>query len=103
MRTFIIGNENAILGFALVGVDGQVINDPDEMDKTLDYCLADKTIGLILVTSDVADLARERIDELKVKSLTPLVVEVPGETETRTYPALKEFVQGAVGISLGGR
>ncbi|NLG48651.1 MAG: Vacuolar H+transporting two-sector ATPase F subunit [Chloroflexi bacterium] len=102
MRTFVIGNENAVLGFSLVGVDGRVIHNAAEVNQALDNCLEDKTVGLILVTADAADLARERIDELKVTSLTPLVVEVPGEKAGWTYPSLKEFVQGAVGIRLGG-
>lgn len=102
MRTFVIGNENAVLGFSLVGVDGRVIHDAKDLQEALDNCLADKTVGLILVTSDVADLARQRIDDLKVTSLTPLIVEIPGEKADSAYPSLKEFVQGAVGIRLGG-
>jgi len=102
MRTFVIGNENAVLGFALVGVDGRVIHDAAGLREALDNCLGDKTVGLILVTSDVADMARQRIDDLKVTSLTPLVVEIPGEKAGKAYPSLKDFVQGAVGIRLGG-
>lgn len=101
MRTFVIGNENCVLGFALAGVGGQVVRSAEELHKALDECLQDKSIGLLLVSLDVANLARERIDRLKVESQTPLVVEIPGQAKDEAYPSLKDFVQRAIGISLG--
>ncbi len=103
MRTYVIGNEDCVLGFSLVGVSGHIVRNAIEMRKALDDCKSDKTIGLLLVTADVAAWAREQIDMLKVSSLAPLVVEIPGEAAgTTSYSSLKEFVQRAVGISLGG-
>jgi V/A-type H+/Na+-transporting ATPase subunit F len=102
MRTYVIGNEDAVLGFSLVGVDGASAHDADELVQVLTRALDDKTIGLILVTSDVAQFSRERIDALKVSSLEPLVVEIPGEKAGTPTPSLKEFVQRAVGVNLGG-
>lgn len=103
MKAFVIGNENAVLGFSLVGVDGRVVHDSAEVEAALDSCLADKTIALVLVTSDVATLAGERMEKLQVTSVLPLVAEIPGEQghETRA-DSLKELVQRAVGVHLGG-
>jgi len=102
MRIFVIGNQDAVLGFSLVGVDGRIASDAQEVQEALTTCLADRTIGLLLITSDAAVLARERVDELKVNSLAPLVVEVPGQRSGEEPPSLKDLVQRAVGISLGG-
>lgn len=102
MRTFVIANENCVLGFSLVGVEGRVVHNATELERVLAAGLADRTIGLILVSSDVADFSRERIDTLKIESSSPLVVEIPAQTEDSTYPSLREFIQSAVGISLGG-
>ena len=102
MRVFVIGNDDCVLGFSLVSVDGEIVRDGNELRAALDRCLADKTIGLLLVAADVAQWARERIDALKVSSLVPLVVEIPGQEEFTTYPSLQNFVQQAVGIRLGG-
>ena len=101
MRAYVIGNENCVLGFSLAGVGGQHVRDYAGLSEALSACLSDKTIGLVLVTSDVADFARDRIDALKVSSLTPLVVEIPSEESDRSYPSLQDFVQRAVGIRLG--
>lgn len=102
MRIFVIGNQDAVLGFSLVGVDGRIVAGAQEVQDALNVCLADRTIGLLLITSDAAQFARERVDELKVNSFAPLVVEVPGQNTGEEPPSLKDLVQRAVGISLGG-
>jgi V/A-type H+/Na+-transporting ATPase subunit F len=102
MRIFVIGNEDCVLGFALVGVAGQAVYDKAEAERVLDACLADKSIVLLLMTSDVAQWTRERVDILKVNTTLPLVVEIPGEGEQIGALSLKEYVQRAIGLSLGG-
>lgn len=103
MRIEVIGNPHCVLGFSLAGITGHIVHNPDELALTLKEALSDKEIGMLLVSSDVAVWARERIDLLKVNSIKPLVVEVPGETTETSYPSLKEFVQRSVGVSLGGK
>jgi len=102
MRTYVLGNENCVLGFSLVHVDGTCVRDKASFDRELNVALADESIGMLLISADVAAWSQERIDDLKVKSLRPLVVEVPGEQSHQTFPSLQEFVQRAVGIRLGG-
>lgn len=102
MRILVIGSQDAVLGLSLVGVDGRIVADAQQVKEALDASLADRTVGLLLITSDVAEFARERIDALKVSSFAPLVVEVPGPGMGEQPPSLKDLVQRAVGISLGG-
>jgi len=102
IRTFVIGNENAVLGLALMGVEGKVVTSAREVDEALATALADKSIGILLITSEAATMARERVDALKVGSFTPLVVEVPGQGQAATYRSFREFVQRVVGVNLGG-
>lgn len=101
MKTYVIGNEDAILGFSLVGIQGRAVRDSAELEAALQACLADKAIGLLLITGDVAQFARERIDALRLSSLAPLVVEIPGSQGEAPGPSFREFVQRAVGVSLG--
>jgi len=103
MRTFVIGNENAVLGFSLVGIDGRIVRNSAELENALNRCLADKTIALVLLTSDVIPFAQERVERLQVSSVSPLVVAIPGEHNGETTAgSLKDLVQRAVGIRLGG-
>ena len=53
-----------------------------------------------MTNSLVASLARARVDRLKVNNISPLVVEVPGP-DGWLMRTMRDFVQSAVGISLG--
>jgi len=102
-RIFAIGNDDCILGLSLIGIEGQAVRDRQELQDALDAHLRDESIGLLLVTEDVAAWERERIDGLKAQLSTPLVVEIPGLTEDPHRPSLREFAQRAAGIRLGDR
>ncbi len=102
MRMYVIGNQDAVLGFSLVGVSGRVVRDTASLEKALSQCMEDKTIGLVLVTSDVSDLSRQHVDTMKATSLSPLVIEIPGEATGASLPSMKELVQQVLGVRLGG-
>jgi V/A-type H+-transporting ATPase subunit F len=101
LRTMVIGNENCVLGYSLLGIAGRVANTPEEMDKALSAVLATANIGILLISSEVAALSRARVDRLKVNSIRPLVVEIPGQDASKGLRSLKDLVQAAVGISIG--
>jgi V/A-type H+-transporting ATPase subunit F len=99
MNLYVLGNQDAVWGFALTGVHGQVISTPDELHQALDSILGDKDVGIVLVTEDVADLARQRVDELVIRSRIPIVVEIPGpEGTSPERPSLSELIRRTIGI-----
>jgi len=102
MRLYVIGNDDCVLGFSLVGVDGRAVHNEEALDQALDAAMSDPTIGLLLVTRDVAMWQRERIDQMKVTGLTPLVVEIPGEGREQETASLHDLAQRAIGVRLGG-
>lgn len=101
MRILVIGHPEAVLGFSLVGVHGQVATSADEVNQALDDALASPEVGIILVTEDVARLIEPRMAQLKLHSTVPLIVEIPGPGGLRSdQPSLNEVVQQATGIKL---
>ena len=101
MKVLVIGNQQAVLGFSLVGVEGRAASDVAEVRQALDDALATPDVGIILVTEDVARLISARMDQLKLRSTVPLVVEIPGpEGVSADQPSLGEVVRRAIGIKL---
>jgi V/A-type H+-transporting ATPase subunit F len=101
MKVLVIGHPEAVLGFSLVGVHGQVATSAAEVDQALDGALSASGIGIILVTEDVADLIKGRMEQLKLRSTVPLVVEIPSPQGVRPDQlSLGEIVQRAIGIKL---
>ncbi len=101
MKIWVIGHREAVLGFSLAGVDGHTVTSAEEANKALDEALASKDIGIILVTQDVAQMLQERVENLKLHSTIPLVVEIPSPAGVpEDQPSLSELVLKAIGIKL---
>ena len=99
MKLYVLGNQDAVWGFALTGVHGQVVSTSAELHQALNAVLDDKEVGIVLVTEDVADLARQRVDELVIRSRVPIVVEIPGpEGTSPERPSLSELIRRTIGI-----
>ena len=101
MKLLVIGNQDAVWGFALAGVRGQIVNTAKELDRAIDAALADEEVGIVLVTEDAANLARQRVESLMVRRATPLVVEIPGpEGPSPDRPSLSDVIRRTVGVKI---
>jgi V/A-type H+-transporting ATPase subunit F len=97
----VIGGEDAVWGFALAGVRGRVVKSDKELNLALDDVLANKTVDIVLVTEDVADWARQRVDTLKIRSTQPLVIEIPGPAgPDPDQPTLSEIIRRTIGVKI---
>ena len=101
MKLLVIGHPQAVLGFSLAGVGGKVASTPAEANQALDYALATPDVGIILVTEDVSAMIEARMDQLKMHSTVPLVVEIPAPGGPPPgKPSLSEVVRRAIGIKI---
>ena len=101
MKVLVIGHPDAVLGFSLAGVNGKAVTTAEDANQALDEAFAAKDVGIILVTQDVAGLIQTRMDDLKLHSTVPLVVEIPSpEGVSPDQPSLSEIVLRAIGIKL---
>ncbi len=101
MKFMVIGHPQAILGFSLVGVQGIVASTPDEVNEAIDKAFNEPEVGIVLVTDDSARLISARMDQLRLRSTIPLVVEIPGPGSTHSdRPALSEIVFRAIGVRI---
>jgi V/A-type H+-transporting ATPase subunit F len=101
VKVLVVGHPEAVLGFSLAGVDGRSVQNAEQANRALDEALATKDVGIVLVTKDVARLMQARMDDLKLHSTVPLIVEIPGpEGVSPDEPSLSEMVLRAIGIKL---
>jgi vacuolar-type H+-ATPase subunit F/Vma7 len=78
MKLLVIGSAPAVWGFSLAGVAGQIVGTEEELEGALENAFSTPDLGIILITSDVVDLSRERISNLIARSELPLIVEIMG-------------------------
>ncbi len=99
MEYFVLGDEDTVLGFSLVGVAGRVVSDADDARAAFRDVIDDGTTGIIVITEPVAGLIRETVDAYLFTSDFPLILEIPdrhGRDPER--PGLREVVNQAIGI-----
>ena len=77
MRYYIIGDEDAVLGFGLVGVEGAVARSADQAREVFSGVLEQSDIGIIIITERVADLIRPQVDRFIFTRSFPLILEIP--------------------------
>jgi len=101
MKYFIIGDEDAVLGFGMVGVRGKIVRSGEEARRAFEQALDDNTIGIIIITERIADSIRHIVDKYIFSERFPLLVEIPdreGPKEGR--PGIRDMVNAAIGIKL---
>ncbi len=101
MKYFIIGDEDSVLGFGMVGVEGQSVETAEEADRAFNAVLQDNSVGVLIITEVCADMIREKVDTYLFSEQFPLIVEVPDKNgKSPGRPGLRQMVNEAIGISL---
>ncbi|MGC9469302.1 MAG: V-type ATP synthase subunit F [Anaerolineae bacterium] len=101
MRVYVIGSAPAVWGFALAGVGGRIVESSGELIRALDDVLEADDLGVVLITDDVASMARERVENLMARSETPLIVEIPGpEGPSPDHPTINQLLRRAIGVKV---
>lgn len=101
MKYSIIGDEDTVLGFEMVGVSGKIVHDADEAQRAFAATLGDQEVGIVIITERVADMIRATVDKYLFTMSFPLICEIPdrkGRTPGR--PDIREMVNAAIGIKL---
>jgi V/A-type H+-transporting ATPase subunit F len=101
MRYSIIGDEDTVLGFGVVGISGKVATNAEEAQRAFQDLLHDKETSIIIMTERVADMMRSIVDRYLFTESFPLIVEIPdrhGPAPDR--PGIKEMVNTAIGLKI---
>ena len=99
MKMYLISdNIDTWTGMRLAGVDGAVVHERDELKRELDKVLADKSIGIILLTEKFGREFPEIIDNVKLERK---FVEIPDRHGTGRKPDfITSYVNEAIGLKL---
>jgi V/A-type H+-transporting ATPase subunit F len=102
MKYYVIGDEDTVLGFGMVGVEGAVAGSVAEAEAAFDNALENPDIGILVVTERAAELIRPRVDRILFSDTFPLIVEIPDRRGRMAgRPTIRETVNTAIGIKLG--
>jgi V/A-type H+-transporting ATPase subunit F len=101
MKYSIIGDEDTVLGFGVVGVSGRVATNADEAQRAFQATLEDKEVCIVIMTEAVADMMRTVVDRYLFRESFPLIVEIPDRRGPKPdRPGIREMVNAAIGIKI---
>lgn len=101
MKYIVIGDEDTVLGFGMVGVSGTVVTTAAEAQKALSEAFNDTDAGIIIITERVANLIKPEVDRFIFTRQFPLIVEIPDRLGPMPGRAgVREMIQNAIGIKI---
>ena len=102
MKMYLISdNIDTWTGMRLAGIEGAVVHEKQELQQELDKVLADKEIGLVLLTEKFGEKFPDLINEVKLNHKLPLFVEIPDRHGTGRKPDfITSYVNEAIGLKL---
>jgi len=102
VKFYCIADADTVRGFRLAGIAAQVVVTAEEARAAIDNIAARPDCGIIIITEKAAAWVRPQIEMIRVERERPLIVEIPGpEGPLPGRKSLREFVQEAVGVSVG--
>lgn len=101
MKFHVIGDNDTVLGFRLVGVAGRVVESSEEALSALREAVGNKEIGVVLITEKVAAGIRDEVEARHYGLGFPLVLEIPDSSgPDPERPDIEEIVRKAIGVSI---
>ena len=101
MKFYVIGDEDTVLGFRLAGVEGEVVQTPEQAMEALERTSKMQELGIIILPERVAATIRHEVDRYVYKTSFPLIIEIPdrlGPMEGRG--SVRDLIREAVGVRL---
>ena len=87
MKMYLISdNIDTLTGMRLAGVEGAVVHERQELREEIGRVIADKEIGILLLTEKFGKEFPDIIDRIKLECKLPLIVEIPARHGTGRAP-----------------
>lgn len=102
MKTFLISdNIDTLTGMRLAGVEGVVVHEQEEVREAIKAAIANKENGIILLTEKFGRDFPEMINDFRVNTNMPLIIDIPDRHGTGRRPDfITAHVSEAIGLKL---
>lgn len=102
MRYFLIcDSHDTYTGLRMAGMEGVITRNKIECAEYIERAVSDESVAVLIITEKLADLCRQRIDELKLSAHRPLVVEIPVRHGTiRPSDSITRNIREAIGVKI---
>lgn len=102
MKLYLISdNVDTLVGMRLAGVEGCVVHEEAELKQELERAVADKELGILLLTEKFGKEYPQLINQVKLDHRLPLIIEIPDRHGTgRSSDFITAYVNEAIGVKV---
>lgn len=96
----ITDSTDASIGMRLAGVETALVRNKRDAEAEFNRALEDEDLGLLLITSGIEKLCKEKISEIK-QAGRPLISTIPdSEKSSGVGSAITDYIANAIGIKI---
>jgi len=101
MEFYCLGEEELVIGFRLVGIEGKVVTNRQKALEGFLYAIREVKPRVLILTEEVASYLETETAEWNLSGQFPLLVEIPGlQGKLPGRKTLVESIREAIGISV---
>lgn len=100
----VYGNGPTVLGFRLIGIEGEVVEEIGEIEKKIEEAIANENIGIVLVEQNLYNKVdwrlKKRIENIALPVILPVAGGGGAGAEEREEEKLDVLIKRALGFEL---
>ena len=98
MKVVAVGGKAFVTGFVLSGVSGEYVSSAASAMDKIQSLSRDSTVGLIMVSDEVAKPISDQLTALRAKKAIPLIYEVPGPGSKKEKVEYRAMLRAILGV-----
>jgi V/A-type H+/Na+-transporting ATPase subunit F len=98
VKVVAVGGKAFVTGFVLSGVSGEYVSTPEAALQKVESLSKDPTVGLIMVSDEVAKPISDQLTAMKSKKAIPLIYEVPGPGSKKEKVEYRAMLRAILGV-----
>ncbi len=98
MKVVAVGGKAFVTGFVLSGVTGEYVSTPAAALQKIESLSTDPSVGLIMVSDDVAKPISDQLTAMRSKKAIPLIYEVPGPGSKKEKVEYRAMLRAILGV-----
>ncbi|MGC9005645.1 MAG: V-type ATP synthase subunit F [Candidatus Micrarchaeia archaeon] len=100
-RIVVYGHGPTVLGFRLMGIEGEVVEETKELEKKIEDAITNENIGIVLVEQNLFNRVDWRLKKRIENIASPVILPVAGaKGEEKEEESLDMLIKKALGFEL---
>lgn len=99
MRSILISdNRDSLIGMRMAGIEGYLVETPEETWEQIQNAIKDPNIGMIFLTELAADMVADDLLKFRESSVFPLISIIPDRHGFRKANKITKIINEAIGM-----